>query len=46
MGSCPGCDTEIREVVESDTDARYTGGATVWECPNCGAILGVSELGV
>ncbi|QLG26935.1 hypothetical protein HUG10_04995 [Halorarum halophilum] len=46
MGRCPGCESEIREVVESDTDARYNGDATVWECPSCGAILGVSERGV
>ncbi|QZP38084.1 hypothetical protein [Halobaculum magnesiiphilum] len=46
MGHCPHCDTDIREVVESETDARFTGDATVWECAACGAILGVSEIGV
>lgn len=46
MGHCPHCETELMEVVESDTDARYEGGATVWECSECGAILGVSEVGI
>ncbi|SHH58701.1 hypothetical protein [Halobaculum gomorrense] len=46
MGHCPHCGTEIRELVESDTDARYAGGVTVWECVDCGAILGTSGVGV
>jgi predicted RNA-binding Zn-ribbon protein involved in translation (DUF1610 family) len=33
------------EVEESDTDAKFS-DATVWQCPNCGAILGVTEYGV
>ncbi|MFC4358231.1 hypothetical protein ACFO0N_09755 [Halobium salinum] len=46
MGHCLGCGEELVEVVESDTDARFEGGTTVWECPHCGAVLGVSEVGV
>jgi|GEM_PF-2564730 len=46
MGHCIACGEELIEVVESDTDAKFTGDATVWECPNCGGILGVSEVGV
>jgi uncharacterized Zn finger protein len=46
MGTCPHCESESREVVESDTGARYTGDATVWECAACGAILGITEVGV
>ncbi len=46
MGHCPHCDTDLRELVESDTDARYAGGVTVWECASCGAILGTSGVGV
>lgn len=45
MGHCPSCGDRIREVVESDTDARYS-DATVWECESCGAVLGVTEVGV
>lgn len=45
MGHCLGCGTEIVEVVESDTDAKFS-DATPWECPECGAILGVTEYGV
>jgi predicted nucleic acid-binding Zn-ribbon protein len=46
MGHCIGCGAELLEVVESDTDTRYNGDGTVWECPECGAVLGVSEIGV
>ncbi|WP_198665636.1 hypothetical protein [Haloprofundus halophilus] len=45
MGHCPHCETEQRELVESDTDLRFSDG-TVWECSSCGAILGVSRVGV
>lgn len=45
MGHCTDCGEEIREVVESDTDARFS-DAKVWECPNCGGILGVTQIGV
>lgn len=45
MGHCPSCGEQIREVVESDTDARYS-DAEVWECESCGAVLGVSRIGV
>ena len=45
MGHCIGCGAEIIEVVESDTDAKFS-DANVWECPECGAVLGVSEYGV
>jgi uncharacterized protein with PIN domain len=45
MGHCPSCGDRIREVVESDTDARYS-DATVWECESCGAVLGVTKIGV
>jgi hypothetical protein len=33
------------EVIESDTAAKFS-DATVWECSECGAILGVTEYGV
>lgn len=45
MGHCIACGEELVEVIESDTDAKYR-DATVWECPECGAVLGVSEFGV
>lgn len=45
MGHCPSCGEQIREVVESDTDVRYS-DAKVWECESCGAVLGVTEIGV
>ncbi|WP_162991439.1 hypothetical protein [Halostella salina] len=45
MGHCTDCGEELVEVVESDTDAKFS-DATVWECRNCGAILGVTEYGV
>ncbi|MFC5366564.1 hypothetical protein [Salinirubrum litoreum] len=45
MGHCPSCGDQIREVVESDTDARYS-DANVWECESCGAVLGVTQIGV
>jgi uncharacterized Zn finger protein len=45
MGHCPECGQELLEVVESDTDAKFS-DATVWECSECGAILGVTEYGV
>ncbi|ESP88250.1 hypothetical protein [Candidatus Halobonum tyrrellensis] len=46
MGHCPHCETELREVVASDTDARYESEVGVWECPACGAVLGVERRGV
>jgi predicted RNA-binding Zn-ribbon protein involved in translation (DUF1610 family) len=46
VGHCTDCGEDLLEVVESDTDARYNGDATVWECPSCGAVLGVTEVGV
>jgi uncharacterized protein with PIN domain len=45
MGNCPNCGEQIREVVESDTDARYS-DAKVWECESCSAVLGVTQIGV
>lgn len=45
MGNCTNCGELLIEVVESDTDAKFS-DATVWECPNCGGILGVTEVGV
>jgi uncharacterized protein with PIN domain len=45
MGHCIACGEELVEVVESDTDAKFS-DATVWECDACGAILGVTEYGV
>jgi uncharacterized Zn finger protein len=45
MGHCSECGQELLEVVESDTDAKFS-DATVWECSECGAILGVTEYGV
>jgi uncharacterized protein with PIN domain len=45
MGHCPSCGDQIREVVESDTDTRYS-DAKVWECESCGAVLGVTAVGV
>jgi predicted RNA-binding Zn-ribbon protein involved in translation (DUF1610 family) len=45
MGHCIACGEELMEVVESETDAKYS-DATVWECPDCGGILGVTEIGV
>ncbi|WP_211313154.1 hypothetical protein [Halarchaeum salinum] len=45
MGHCIACGAELLEVVESDTAAKFS-DATVWECPECGAILGTSEYGV
>jgi uncharacterized Zn finger protein len=45
VGHCDACGAELREVVESDTDAKFS-DATVWECPKCGAVLGVTEYGV
>jgi hypothetical protein len=40
-GHCITCGEELLEVVESDTDARFS-DATVWECPGWGR-LGVTE---
>jgi uncharacterized Zn finger protein len=45
MGHCIACGEELVEVVESDTDAKFS-DAAVWECDACGAILGVTEYGV
>jgi hypothetical protein len=45
MGHCNGCGEELIEVVESDTDAKFS-DATVWECPKCETIIGVTEYGV
>ncbi len=45
MGHCIACGEDLIEVVESDTDAKFS-DATVWECSECGAILGVTEIGV
>jgi hypothetical protein len=45
MGHCLACGEELLEVVESDTDAKFS-DATVWECPGCVGVLGVPEYGV
>jgi len=45
MGHRIACGEELVEVVESDTDAKFS-DATVWECSACAAILGVTEYGV
>jgi uncharacterized protein with PIN domain len=45
MGHCLACGEELREVIKSDTAAKLS-DAKVWECPECGAILGVTEYGV
>ncbi|MDS0294580.1 hypothetical protein [Halogeometricum luteum] len=44
MGHCPDCGEELVEVVESDTAAKFSTGR-VWECSECGAILGVTKIG-
>jgi uncharacterized protein with PIN domain len=46
MGHCTDCGAELVEVVESDTAVKFEPDATVWECSECGAILGVTEIGV
>lgn len=40
MGHCPDCGREVEEVAVSET--QVTSGV-VYECPKCGAILGVSD---
>ena len=40
MGHCPDCGRDLESVVLSDTDVV---SGVVYECPECGAILGVSD---
>lgn len=46
MAHCPDCGEPVERVVPSEAETtRAIRGATVWECPHCGAILGVSGSG-
>lgn len=40
MGWCPECENELEELAISETDVV---SGLVHECPECGAILGVSD---
>jgi len=40
MGHCPDCGVEVDELAVSET--RIASGI-VYECPDCGAIVGVSD---
>lgn len=40
MGKCPYCSTELESVAVSETEVA---SGVVYECPDCGAILGVSD---
>lgn len=40
MGHCPDCGQEVDELVVSETDVV---SGLVHECPNCNAIMGVSD---
>ncbi|MFB6301661.1 MAG: hypothetical protein ABEH78_02185 [Haloferacaceae archaeon] len=41
--TCPECDATPDQLAWNDEITPTTGGA--WMCPDCGAILGVSERG-
>lgn len=47
MGHCPECGKDIAELVQSYMGTTMVNGAEadvfVWECPECGAILGTSD---
>ncbi|WP_169794672.1 hypothetical protein [Haloprofundus marisrubri] len=46
MGWCPHCETELNNLQRSETTAQHiVSAAAVWECPECGVILGVSDSG-
>ncbi len=45
MGHCIVCGEDLIEVVESDTDAKFS-TVIVRECSECGVILGVTKIGV
>ncbi|MCO8242892.1 MULTISPECIES: phage terminase large subunit family protein [unclassified Haladaptatus] len=46
MSHCPDCGDEIENLAKGNATARHTfSAATVWECPHCGVILGVSDNG-
>lgn len=40
MGHCSDCGEELASVAVSDTEVA---SGVVYECPECGAILGVSD---
>ncbi|WP_458187463.1 hypothetical protein [Haladaptatus sp. NG-WS-4] len=44
MSHCPDCGKAVDELVKSDASAGafLRAKKTVWDCPHCGAILGVS----
>ncbi|WP_190303839.1 hypothetical protein [Haladaptatus sp. R4] len=45
MGHCIACGEDLTEVVESNTNAKFS-TVTVQECSECGAILGVTKVGM
>lgn len=45
MGYCIACGEDLIEVVESDTDAKFS-TVTVREYSGCGPILGVTNVGL
>ncbi|WP_440007500.1 hypothetical protein [Halomicrococcus sp. SG-WS-1] len=46
MSHCPDCGEDVTELTKSRVAADHTfSAATVWECPHCGAVLGVSDNG-
>lgn len=43
MSHCPDCGEEVEKLVKSDASAGgFLSSRNVWDCPHCGAILGVS----
>lgn len=47
MAYCPGCEEEVRPVLDPSATPKGTGegiAAATWICQECSIILGVSEI--